>query len=364
MKIGILTFTGADNYGALLQNYALIHFLQNNKIDAQTINIHVETIEKPYEIRIMPEKRKNIYIWAKMLIENIIIYPKMKNRKESFEEFRKLYLRLSDEVKKIDDIENMDLDVFIVGSDQVWNQDIVKTENMELFTLGCVKSKTKISYAASAGSVKCFSKEFGKRIKNLNYVSVREQELKEELICNYAIDADVVVDPVFLLSKEEWNEVIPVDTVERKKYVLVYYIERNNKKVIKIAQSLAQKHNLQIVNISGIDIKSLIKGESYYGEHPLNFMRLIRDAEFVVASSFHAMAFSVIFQKNFWIVPHEKTSSRMLNFLDNIGLSERLISTSSQLKDEEINYQEASKLLEQQILFSKERLLHQLNLEK
>ena len=91
---------------------------------------------------------------------------------------------------------------------------------------------------------------------------------------------------------------------------------------------------------------------SSYTEGPLEFINLIKNAEYVIATSFHATVFSIIFSKKFWIVPHKTTGSRVTDLLNKFGISNRAVNTFDEFKvknyNEEIDYEKVNKILEKE----------------
>ncbi|MGN1203384.1 MAG: polysaccharide pyruvyl transferase family protein, partial [Eubacterium sp.] len=250
-KIGILTFHRADNYGAVLQNYGLLKALENcsENVIVKTIDYRSEAIEKPYNLGVFEYCNTSFYRYIKNVIKNIVYYTKINERKKRFNDFRLRLLNLtrsycSDELNN----DNEEFDLYIVGSDQVWSSKI--THNDTIYTLDFVKNSRKISYAASSGCCDYISAECIRKIMELNCISVREGELRNYLI-EY-IDKEIRrdIDPVFLIDKDKWSELINKERSFEDKFIFVYSVGDRHDEVYKITRSLAEKYGYKIVGFA------------------------------------------------------------------------------------------------------------------
>lgn len=304
MKTGILTYHFADNYGAVLQCYALKKYLE-------IIGKEVEVIDyKPFDDRAITKEGqhlKNIYRIMRQSIYDIRTKGVRKKQIAKFEEFRNKYLNVG--------ISNYNT-VFL-GSDQIWNPNI---NNYDLNYFGKeVKSEKYISYAASIGiseiNEKCQS-YIKEGLELVDFISVREEDAKK--ICKNLTSKsiEVVVDPVFLVNKESYNELIEkfeFDSIE--KYILVYSLEHNDL-IDKHAKSIAQKKGLKIKYIH-----PHAKHYQYAHEYedtagPIEFLNLMKNASFIISNSFHALAFSMIFEvPTITIMHHKVGSARQRNLI-------------------------------------------------
>ena len=187
-------------------------------------------------------------------------------------------------------------------------------------------------------------------IESIDYVSVREKSALKILDDLGIKDACVVLDPVFLLSREEW------DCVESKmefddKYILVYDFENSDS---------VKSFSLQYAKENKVKIYSLYN--SYYCDKcfedygPDVFLSLIKNADFVVSNSFHATAFSVIYEKQFAVIEREEgINSRMVDLLDELGIEGHIV-TKYRLMNK-IDYYSVNEKKDKVVEFSKEYLL-------
>jgi len=321
MKIGIMTFWNAeDNYGQILQCYALQKYLINLGHDAYLIKYdrHGESQKKMIQGG-FKLKYLNIIKIIKIIILKIKIYlAKRKNKMRKFHEFKEKYIKQTDITYLYKDLKLKppDADAYIVGSDQVWNfsNDELQNarSNLHAFFLDFGKNNIqRLSYAASFCS-KVLPKEFINEITPLlqrfNYVSVREQEGLE--ICRQCSisNAELVIDPTFLLKAEEYRSLYLNENVKipNRPYILLYILGYSiNTKVIKNIIKYAKLLNLQIIYITGHYRFDKYYRYYYYATIP-EWLGLIDNAEIVITNSFHGCAFSLIFNKKFAVIPFNK----------------------------------------------------------
>ena len=325
-KIGIITFHNAHNYGACLQAYALQQYLKSMGNDVKIIDYDSE-IKKHYNL-IIPVFRKNIVKYIMQLIYNIRYYKTRKRRYDVFQTFISQYLELSNQHYKTERQlkKNFPLyDYYICGSDQIWNIDLVGKLS-DIFTLNFGSSNIKkISYAASIGKSKFMLNEkilYQRKLSHLDEISVREPEAQILLKKILKRNISLVVDPVFLLEKKEWIKFTRNSVFIKEKYILVYSVTKS-KNLIQIVNYISNITGYGVITFENEKFDNKIKDVN--DASPLKFVQLIQKAEIIVSNSFHALAFALIFQKKFWIIPHNQTNSRIDNLLDLTNNKDRLI---------------------------------------
>lgn len=344
-KIGIITFHRAHNYGAMLQAYAL-----QNKITRMG-----------HEVKIIDYRDKNIEVLYKILkfgnfkraISSILNFATNNNRYKSFNDFLMNNMRLSksyslEQLKK----EAPKYDIYIAGSDQVWNTDItIGLSDAYTLNFGS-KSIKRISYAASIGKSNIESEKeiYKQKLKNIDNISVREESGKNILEPILEKEIDVVLDPTLLLTRKEWEEVIQDTKQEEQKYILVYVVEPDDE-YVKVVNYLAKKTKLGVIHFGKKNIyNNTIR--SAYTNGPLDFIKLIKNAEYVICTSFHATVFSIIFNKKFFVIPHKTTGARVTNLLSKLGIIERAVYTLDEFKskdyEQKIEYESVNQKLEKE----------------
>ena len=274
-------------------------------------------------------------------------------RKKVFDKFTKKYLRLTKRYNSFEELRANppEADVYVAGSDQIWNT----TFNNGIdpaFYLNFGKAK-KISYAASFATEKLrkgtesFVKEM---LDNFNAISVRE-ESGINILKSTGHNGIVVVDPVFLLSQDQWKSVS--DNIgEGKDYILVYSFEKGGA-MQKIAEQLSKQHHCPIYSVGPYKLK--YASRNFVNVGPSSFLSLIKNAKCIISNSFHATAFSIIFEKNFFVVNREDgLNTRMKDLLQKYGILDRLISVNvtNQGLCSDIDYSKANELLNRDIKLS------------
>lgn len=350
-KIGILTFHWADNYGAVLQAYALRRYLSQNEYNSEIVNYSCE-----YPARIY----RSFYFQAnnaKQLLTGLLRcaynFPNWVMKRHAFNKFRKK-IGISDHVYTKQELlnEKYDYDVLITGSDQVWNAEIVGTD-MDVYSLSFVKKANAISYAASSGELDVqhnkIHRNLVEEVARLSAISVREKSTKKYLEKNLEKEVFLSVDPTMLLTKAEWNELLEGVRKVEGRYLLVYCISYDEN-LIDTVKKISRKKDLKIV-VCG-RIKEL-KGDAIQFSHasPEQFLNLIKNAAFIVATSYHATVFSTIFEKQFVALLPSYASNRVRDFCESRGLSIRCIHNAS----------EVDALLEHEIMYS-EKVQEKINI--
>lgn len=352
-KVIITTFFKAENYGAALQAYALEEILRHKGYDVEILNYRDEIIESVYKIFNL--KRKDFYSTMRAFIGSLLFYRKNKMRHIQFLNFQNKYLKVGktvynsvESVKKNPPI----ADFYITGSDQVWNASITKGIS-DVYTLNFGSPRTKrIAYAASIGNKDIITEEkenLKEKISMIDYISVREMTAQNILVKLLPSKLFyVTLDPVLLKSREKWETDLSNYSSVRENYILAYFIEEDLE-FRKTVNLLSKKTGLRIIHFEKRNrYKNVLI--SAYIEGPLGFVNLIKNAQYVVTTSFHGTAFSIIFQKKFWVFPNHFTGSRVTDLLDMLEISERAVHTLEEFQgkdyDEEIDYQKVNQILD------------------
>lgn len=333
MKIGILTFHNAHNYGAVLQAYALKTLIKNMGYDVKIINYRNEALKKAYspKLKINIAKRDLIFPtrWKNLIKQ------KMQN-KFAQDEWSKQYLAFSKFINSVlldgdtlevtqTDLEKETFDYLICGSDQIWNTWITNGLD-KVYFLDFKTNAKKISYAASmpcelVNKDKSETKYLKDNISKFDYVSVREEELAKKLskICKRSIE--VTLDPSLLLDSEDYEK-IELKTVFNKKYIFVYLVSEDDK-VLEIADKIGKKMNLEVIELHYY-LQKRLKGHNQIADiGPSEFLTYIKNSEFVLTNSFHGTVFSILYKKNFYSI--YSRDSRKDNLLNMLNLNSRHI---------------------------------------
>lgn len=338
MKIATITYSWCQNWGAVLQAHALAKFLQMNGHEANVIDYRGFDDKVIYTVKSIQD---GLY--------SLIHYSACKNRVKKFAEFREEALYLSQQCDTTEQLEKLEdqYDAFITGSDQVWNVGLGVCED---FYLQFVKNREKcISYAASFGVSEIPEEHQADTIRGINhikYLSVREKSGAKIVNNLTGRVADVVLDPVFLLSENYWSEFCTNSQATKEKYIFVYPTQITDE-LLSAVKILRQTTGYEVVSPFVIPGARVVKDIG-----PKDFVWYIRNAEYVVASSFHATAFSLIFKKNLCVVPHKQTGARVLDLLNGLKLSDQCIwNESYELRN--TDYTIAEKIISEKTEMSK-----------
>ena len=339
MKIGILTYHRAENYGAELQAVALRTTLEYMGHEAYFIDYYPEYHKKSYALPPIPWRNITKHPLSHISFIKDYIYKSL--RKRNFKVFQKKYI--DSHCTSLND----NFDIIIYGSDQIWRkQRQLNDYNPIYFGLNNIKTQKHISYAASADIIPETKKDkirFQQLLKHLDSISVRETTLQNS-IKELGFNSVVSLDPAFLLSKDEWTHLLNLKKTTEEKYLLIY--------------DLIGIINFQDVNIKareyGLNVKKLTGGA--YIEHkktaditagPLDFIEMIMNAECVLASSFHGLVFSLIFQKPVLVTTLPQINGRIRSLLELINHPELYVDSKeiSTCIPHEIDYTDINKRL-------------------
>jgi hypothetical protein len=331
MKIGIVTFQRSKNYGGVLQAYALYNTVNRLGHTAKMVD-YWPSYRREMQYTFPPNFWKlNLKRKITSIVRYVLTFQNLKLKNKRFDEFTYSFLGLRGSEPYLDgeQIEET-FDVCLYGSDQVWRSYRLDSLNgIDDFYFGKYPKncRNKVSYAASMGSLnheRETYEEIGLLLNNFKSISVREKSLQEFLDLNYGINAALVCDPTFLLTKESWREIIPSKRLVSKKYVLFYNLMPSDLGS-KVAKEIARINNFEVIELSHNLFNSAVENRISSSAGPLEFLNLVYYSEFVVSSSFHGMAFSIILQKQFFAAGMKDKSDRALTALEFLNLSDRYL---------------------------------------
>jgi len=340
MRIAIISLPLSYNYGGYLQCYALMEILR--ELGHEVYYLQREKGKQSSLKKIIDSFKS---ICEHIGLENIIYtFEKQTNsglfyKTKYFRLFTRKYIKtISPVLRSTDDIRSYckkhNIQAYITGSDQIWRGSYSRSVN-DAFLGFAQKNAIKIAYAPSLGSdIWEFTKEQTDFIENqlntFKAISVREKDGIKLLEKNIKLNITpiVVLDPTLLLSKEHYLNI--TKQVPYRKGVLTYILNNNEKKA-HIINEFCKKRNLQSYSVINPKTNSnTIKGAQGY---PIeDWIAGFRDANFVMTDSFHAIVFSIIFNKPFWVFENEaRGNSRLKNILQLFECNDRFISTQEDL---------------------------------
>lgn len=342
MKIGILTFHCAANYGAVFQTYGLQETLKGLGHEVFIVDYRPEYLLKPYRpYKFIYKTSNSVFTNLKHFIRLfLLVNPTRRKRLKLFEKFvqKQLYICPIASIPE--------LDIIFFGSDQIWNIEITDGgfDDMYLGKGRIFKEKKLVAYAASAGCVAVLKND-QKLIDALgcfSAVAVREKLLSNYLEQRLDKPIPVVLDPVLLAGKDRFLPLIGARP-KRAPYLLTFQLG-GNFRVSQIGRQMAKEKRLQYVEIRssaesmGRDILSTLS--------PSEVLTYFKYADYIVTSSFHGTALSILFEKSFNVVSIDaRTDERADMLLIATGLFSRKITSEETEICDLIDYSEVNRLL-------------------
>ncbi len=371
-KVAIHTqYNNAINYGGLLQAYALHRVISKQGYDVKVLDLEHASFEKGFKAEV---QRRNFFLKVcyKIKYELKKCYYRKKYSKDG--EYRNKWDMIAKRpdcvtfreliphseivnASNIKDIEKQ-FDIFVCGSDQIWNP---------RYSKGCdfldyvAENKVKFAYAPSVAKYTLSNEEadfYAEKLKKLDYISVRETSsipLLQKLTPQEVVQ---VLDPTLLLKGDEWAELAEVVLTDEP-YVFVYILGKD-KKIKDLTRKILS--NIQIKSVflplwenSEFGEIENIGDLSLYNISPQKFLGLIKNAECVITDSFHAVVFSIIFNREFWVLNRDNNNggnsmiSRIGDLLKLFQLEERYVLNFKDFinkKDRKITYSEIKPIIE------------------
>ena len=315
-RVGICACYDTKNYGSMLQAFATQYVIDKLGYDSEFIVYKkkitpyfvFKQIPRLFNMNLMADKKmyvvKKIHLFMNPRIRHLVNY-----RNEEFARFKKQYYKkMSTEICGYESLKQHAYiySSILVGSDQLWTPGGLASGFYNLMFVP--NSINKISYATSFGvsnipkSQHRATKEYLSRINNLSVREIRGAEIVYELTGK---TAKVVADPTILLSREEWNNIIPNRDIVGEKYIFCYFLGKNISHR-KIAEELRSQTGYIIVTTPFLDNyckEDLVFGDKQlFNVGPDDFVNLIRNAEYVLTDSFHGTIFSLINHKKFIVL--------------------------------------------------------------
>lgn len=339
MKIGILTFHRADNYGAVLQCYALQEVLKSLGNEVEIINYKQPNIETSYA----PIKEKELYnvlkkpLWYYGYFFKVL--PKRYKKYIKYRLFRARYLNAGKEFKNNKEVPGK-YDTIIIGSDQVWG--LHCTNGIDEIFFGEFQHKEcKIVGYGISGNIlsleKIGNESLKKYCRNFNKISFREESFKEYIKENIGVNGDLVLDPTLLLDKNSWEKV--TDKIKfPTNYILTYFLQYGEgwEEMNEYISTFAKKTDCKVINIFDV------------ANSPAEFLGWVKNAKYIITTSFHAAVFSIIFEKQFYAIKtHNGHDARYINLLNKLEISDRAIEFNelNSIKNSPIDYTKVKTIL-------------------
>ena len=335
--LGIITIHKINNYGSVLQAYALQYF-------CQTLGYHTEILDYNFPneyhkdnkfVQLNGGAQPNEPRWIKLLFLGALCRQHAKIRT-----FVAKYLQLSSRVYNSPTELLSDppaYDVYLTGSDQLWSPKHCNGDP-SFFLHFASDESIKISYAASFGTKSIpddLTSQYSYLLKRYDSISLREISGKDVVRQLVNVEADVVLDPTLLLDKDQWNLVAKPKRLVKDKYILCYYLNYSFNAfpyVDDLAEYIRNETGYRIVRVARPPHSLTSFHASYYIDAgPDEFLALVRDAEIVLTTSFHGTAFAVNYGRPVLSIVEDKNSDdgRQVEFMRSVGLFDQVVALNA-----------------------------------
>ena len=336
---GILNFWFGSNYGAMLTCYGLQETIKSFGLNPRVVN----------------------YIPAKYLTN----YKGSKS-----DDFSNKYLKLTELCQNKDDLTelNSQTDTFVVGSDQVWRHPFFWHNGANIFQLNFANSsKKKIACAVSFGDdyyegnyLETQQTKF--YVQQFDHISVREDDGVKVCKDTFDMPATHILDPVFLADKKCWNKILDNATLKEEDFIASYVLDKNP-----LSLSVLDRTNKHFKNYKNFNMGDGIRGEHTSVE---DWLYTVKNCKFFVTDSFHGACFAIIFNKPFICVGNvNRGYSRFKSLFKMFGLEKHCVLNETDILADineysKIDYEQVNRIIEKEIIRSKEWLLNALNSPK
>ena len=317
--VGILGYWYATNYGSAITYYALYKAIEKNKQVPVLID--------------RPEKEKDA--------EGLDVFPRR---------FLNSHCNISESVKweDIDKLNNI-CETFVIGSDQVWTRDAIRITRYLFFLNFVNNNKREIAYAPSFGQdrFEVTAEEHAlvsKYLSKFDAISVREQSGKDILKNQFGIEAQHILDPVFLIDIKDYDKLAEESKVDTSEdFALAYILDPTPDKeefIRKSAEKLGLKVKIILDGRKGTYDRNRAKFAYFNDEHILPNMEVVdwvkyfKDAKYVLTDSHHGMAMAIIYNKQFIVYANRgRGYTRFTSLLNLLGMADRMIDNSNQVDE-------------------------------
>lgn len=326
MKTYTITYHASYNFGSFFQAYALQTAItempgHENKI----IDYRGQELLNNYALLYPATSVKNIYknLYSRLHLKALRL------REQKYEEAINDKLQLTKRFSSLDELNTLknDADIYIAGSDQIWNinaPDFTKAYLLPGF-------KNKVSYGVSLGSNAELSSlnAFEKEIGEFTALSFRE---------NYKKDAPVVCDPTLLLPADKYNSFLGNEKAKLTDFIF-FYSMKYSKESVRDALRLSKAFNMPVITVYTNFHSSLVTGRMKidFAAGPFDILSYIKNARYVVTDSYHGTIFSILFQKTFLYPIDAKKDNRIEHLLNELDISRDEISLDSILAKNTLN---------------------------
>lgn len=359
-RIGILTFHRAENFGAAMQCYALQEYLKSKGFDTEIIDYRNTAIENGYKY--FRWHQVSVLSNLKIAVKNLLTLPVAYCKKKKYRLFRNRFLDCSPVMQSGTEFHDR-YDYIICGSDQIWNLRLTGGYDSNYF-LDFDTSAKKISYAASSEAkdyellLPCID-TIKKSFSEYSALSVREKSFASFLKAHTPFNFTIVCDPTLLQDKAFYKHIMIEPTVQN--YILVYHLVES-KEATESARYIAKKTGLKIIEIHAGISPRLTSTSTIQDIGPLQLLGYIHNASYIITTSFHGLALSIILEKQFYVINRGR-NQRLMNLLEQLNIPDRAVSRIDEHTEPgDIDYEKIRPALDYMLTASKQFLQKSLSI--
>ena len=352
-KIAIITLHNVCNYGSVLQAYATQCYFEFLGLEPIIIDFR-----RPWETKF----GYWFYLNEKSilgLLRNIIYFPSKVLYMGAFNRFRKKYLHLTEKTYSSEsELKNypVDADYYCTGSDQVWNSGWNKGVIKEYF-LSFVDSneRKKISFASSFGNSEIPKDELfiiKPLLNDYSLITLREKQSVEMVKKEMGFEAYEILDPTLQMNGDFWMKLCHPEKLIDGKYILLIQLNRN-KAFDDLALHFSRKKDIKLIRLCLRVDQIILSGEHILIPEVEDYIRLIRDAEYILTDSFHAISFCINLKKQFYVFYPEKYSERLKSILSIFHLLDRELCYN--VTNKTIEYESIDLILDEKRKFARRK---------
>lgn len=359
-KVGIITLHVGINFGSILQTIATCKLLEHLELTPIVIDYKPDRVLfKRYIYGAFKSVTK--FVWR------IVFLPTFLRNRKIYSSYLKKYVKLSNEIKSKDNLHDLcpKCDVYITGSDQVWNSIHNEGFDGKYYFEGMPDKSLKIAFASSIGREDLDESEkpiVQKLLKGYKAISVREDSAVKILL-KLGIDSIQILDPTFMLDRFQWKYYMS-NRIVYEPYLLIYtpYNTVDKELIYRSARNLSSRYGLKVITFSWNMRSEKLADRTIKFADPGDFLSLMNYANFVITNSFHGTAFSINLNKQFLVFQPSSFSTRIESILRKTNLTGRML--FSELKDtdlSEIDYSNVNEILENERKLAKDFLIKALS---
>ena len=348
MKADIITLHYINHYGSLLQTYATTRMFEKMGFEAEIIDYIRPNAQEKELIRAGLESKgygKNVLKKAGFVISKKI---ENKKRKEFSERFLKKNVRMTRLFVDYYDLKKNppEADVYVTGSDQTWNSDYNGGILPAYYLDFAPEGKKRIGYSVSIGMPEIPAAEQEQTreyVMKYSAISVRENTAKQLLETLGYKNVTHILDPTLVLNRDDWMPMVAKRMIKGK-YIIIYKLNPSPE-LEEFAVKLAEETGCQIVRMSYYLNHLKLRGKMIYSPEVEEFLSLIYHADYVLTDSFHCLAFSINFGKEFFAFYPGKYSTRLRSLLELTNTTDRVITDTSKYNLAPIDYEYVNMVL-------------------